>query len=223
MLSAASIKDINTTIFSILDMHPSTFHHIMAPPSAPQWFTSQSGTATIPPGFTPALQHTSFHQQQQAGFGPTHFVQPMASGPQSHTPNSQWMPGPASTQAAAMFAPQGHTMHQPPLTQPPAPIFPRPQQISGAPTKTTTAVQPIRAATQQKTCKASQVQNTTSLLPRLYKTITSAVKKTQKQPIQTSSPPHGLPTPEPFPTPCRVARLLRRPRTPAEFAPGTSK
>ena len=39
----------------------------------------------------------------------------MAPGPQSHTPNSQWMTGPASTQAATMFAPQGHTMHQPPL------------------------------------------------------------------------------------------------------------
>ena len=78
-----------------------------APPSAPQWFTSQSGTATIPPGFTPALQHPSFHQQQQAGFGPTQFVQPMAPGPQSPTSNSKWMTGPASTQAA--------TMHQPPL------------------------------------------------------------------------------------------------------------
>ena len=81
-----------------------------APPSAPQWFTSQSGTTTIPPGFTPALQHPSFHQQQQTGFGPTQFVQPMALGPQSHTPNRQWMTGPANTQAATMFAPQGHAM-----------------------------------------------------------------------------------------------------------------
>ena len=115
MLSTASIADGKNTTFSIPDMHPSTFHHMMAPPSAPQWFTSQSRTATIPPGFTPALQHPPFHQQQQAGFGPTQFVQPMASGPQPHIPNSQWMTGPASTQAAAIFAPQGHTMHQPPM------------------------------------------------------------------------------------------------------------
>ena len=115
MLPTASITDITTTIFSILDMHPSTFHHMTAPPSAPQWFTSQSETATIPPGFTPTLQHPSFHQQQQAGFGPTQFVQPMAPGPQAPTSNSQWMTGPASTQAATMFAPQEHTMHQPPL------------------------------------------------------------------------------------------------------------
>ena len=86
----------------------------MAPPSALQWFTPQSGTATIPPGFTPALQHPPFHQQQ-AGFGPTQFVQPLESGPQPHIPNSQWMTGPASTQAATIFAPQGHTMHQPPM------------------------------------------------------------------------------------------------------------
>ena len=115
MLSTASIADSNTTTFSIPDMHHSTFHHMMAPPSAPRWFTSQSGTATIPPGFTPALQHPPFHQQQQAGFGPTQFVQPMASGPQPRIPNSQWMTGPASTQAATIFAPQEHTMHQPPM------------------------------------------------------------------------------------------------------------
>ena len=60
MLSTASIADGKNTTFSIPDMHPSTFHHMMAPPSAPQWFTSQSRTATIPPGFTPALQHLLF-------------------------------------------------------------------------------------------------------------------------------------------------------------------
>ena len=48
-------------------------------------------------------------------FGPTQFVQPLESGPQPHIPNSQWMTGPASTQAATIFAPQGHTMHQPPM------------------------------------------------------------------------------------------------------------